>query len=62
MGVENEKERMSADIVRSDPKSPTAPVLPTVNPAIEKSEPATAKLHPSIYVMWAISQVLVIEI
>ena len=51
MGAENEKERVSAEVVRSDPSTPVAPVLPTVNPAVEKSEPPAAKLHPSIYVM-----------
>lgn len=51
MGVENEKERISAEVVRSDPSTPVAPVLPTVNPDVEKREPPAAKLHPSIYVI-----------
>lgn len=48
MGVENEKERVSAEIMRSDP--PTAPVLPTVNPDLEKSTPPASTLHPAVYV------------
>lgn len=51
MAVEPEKERISADVVRNEPESPVALVLPTVNPAAEKSEPPKAKLHPSVYVM-----------
>ncbi len=50
MGVENEKERVSAEVMRSGPASPTAPVLPTVNPAVEKSEPPASTLHPAVYV------------
>ena len=51
MGVENEKERISAEVVRSGPASPTAPVLPTVNPAVEKKEVPASTLHPAVYVM-----------
>lgn len=50
MGVEIEKERVSAEIMRSGLASPTAPVLPTVNPAAEKSEPPASTLHPAVYV------------
>ncbi len=46
-----EKERMSAEIVRSGPGSPSLPVLPTVNPEVEKREQPASKLHPSFYVM-----------
>ena len=51
MAVEPEKERISAEISRNAPESPTAPILPIVNPAVEKSDPPKAKLHPSIYIM-----------
>ncbi len=51
MTVEPEKERISAEVIRSGPESPGAPILPTVNPAVEKSEPPKAKLHPSVYIM-----------
>ncbi|MCJ1460531.1 hypothetical protein MMC28_010913 [Mycoblastus sanguinarius] len=46
-----EKERISAEITRSGPGSPTLPVLPTVNPAVEKNEPSVAKVHPAFYVI-----------
>ncbi|KAL8793022.1 MAG: hypothetical protein Q9195_004333 [Heterodermia aff. obscurata] len=52
MGVENEKERVSAEIVRSGPASSTAPVLPTVNPAVEKKEVPASTFHPAVYVMY----------
>ena len=52
MGVGGEKERVSAEVIRSDPASPTAPVLPTVNPAVEKREAPASKLHPAFYVMY----------
>ena len=48
----SEKERISAEIVRPGPDSPTAPVLPTVNPDVEKKEQPAAKLHPAFYVMY----------
>ena len=51
MAIEPEKERVSAEVIRNGPESPVAPVLPTVNPAVEKTEPPKAKLHPSVYVM-----------
>lgn len=53
MGVENEKERASAEIVRSSPVSPSEPVLPIVNPATleKKSEPPASKVHPALYVI-----------
>ena len=46
-----EKERVSAEISRSGPGSPTLPVLPTVNPDVEKKEQPASKLHPAFYVM-----------
>ncbi|KAK4143010.1 triose-phosphate transporter family-domain-containing protein [Dichotomopilus funicola] len=45
MGVE-EKTRASGD----QPREPNQPVLPTVNPEAEKSQPAKASLHPAVYV------------
>ena len=51
MAIEPEKERVSAEFIRNAPESPVAPVLPTVNPAVEKSEAPQAKLHSSVYVM-----------
>ena len=47
----SEKERVSTDIIRSGPGSPTLPVLPTVNPDVEKKEQPASKLHPAFYVM-----------
>ena len=52
MGVENEKERISAEVIRTSPASPVALVLPTVNPAVEKKEVPASKLHPAFYVMY----------
>ena len=48
----SEKERISAEIIRDGPATPTMPVLPTVNPEIEKREAPASKLHPAFYVMW----------
>ncbi|MCJ1464638.1 hypothetical protein MMC07_003251 [Pseudocyphellaria aurata] len=48
MGNDSEKERVSAEIVRS---VPDPPVLPTVNPALEKIEPPASKIHPAVYVI-----------
>lgn len=50
------KERLSSEYIRSDPGSPTAPVLPTVNPAVEKTVQDTpaAKIHPAFYVMYVL--------
>ncbi|KAF7888697.1 uncharacterized protein EAF02_003238 [Botrytis sinoallii] len=42
-----EKVRVSGEISRSA----DSPVLPTVNPAAEKSEPPKAAVHPAFYVM-----------
>ncbi|KAI9852930.1 MAG: hypothetical protein M1838_003724 [Thelocarpon superellum] len=52
MGIE-EKERLSGDI----PRSPAAasPVLPTVNPLAEKSDPPKPAIHPAFYVIAWIS-------
>lgn len=46
-----EKERLSGDIARSAPGSPMLPVLPTVNPEVEKQQQPSAKLHPAFYVI-----------
>lgn len=48
----SEKERVSAEIIRDGPATPTLPVLPTVNPEIEKRELPASKLHPAFYVMY----------
>lgn len=48
----SEKERISAEVIRDGPAAPTLPVLPTVNPEIEKREPPASQLHPAFYVMW----------
>lgn len=47
----SEKERISAEIIRDGPATPTMPVLPTVNPEIEKREAPASTLHPAFYVM-----------
>ncbi|KAF7190727.1 putative sugar phosphate/phosphate translocator [Pseudocercospora fuligena] len=46
----SEKERQSGEVER-----PAEPVLPTVNPAAEKSEPPKAGLHPAFYIATWIS-------
>jgi len=43
----NEKERQSGEQER---QGPDAPVLPTVNPLSEKSQPAKPALHPAVYI------------
>ena len=45
MGVE-EKTRASGEQVRGQ----NGPVLPTVNPQAEKSQPPKPSLHPALYV------------
>lgn len=57
MAVENGKERVSAEVIRSDPSSPTAPILPTVNPAVEKKEVPGSNIHPAIYVTYVFTVV-----
>ncbi len=47
MGAE-EKVRTSGEGSRGE----ASPVLPTVNPAVEKPEPPKPALHPSLYVMY----------
>ncbi|KAL6715265.1 hypothetical protein ACLMJK_007529 [Lecanora helva] len=47
----NEKERVSGEVIRSGPASPTVPVLPTVNPEVEKQQPPASKIHPAFYVI-----------
>jgi hypothetical protein len=42
----DEKIRVSGETPRA-----TTPVLPTVNPGLEKSKPAGAGIHPTFYVM-----------
>lgn len=44
----SEKERSSVDASRDTAQ----PVLPTVNPQAEKSEPQKASLHPSVYIAY----------
>lgn len=42
----DEKIRVSGETPRA-----TTPVLPTVNPGLEKSQSARASIHPTFYVM-----------
>lgn len=42
-----EKVRVSGEVSRPA----DAPILPTVNPAAEQSEPPKAAVHPAFYVM-----------
>lgn len=46
MGVD-EKTRVSGEVTREQ----DSPVLPTVNPEAQKSEPAKAAIHPAAYVV-----------
>lgn len=46
MGVD-EKTRVSGEVTREQ----DSPVLPTVNPEAQKSEPAKASIHPALYVV-----------
>lgn len=48
MGNDSEKERVSADFMRSKTGSP---ILPTTSPMIEKIEPPSSNVHPALYVM-----------
>ncbi|KAI9761552.1 MAG: hypothetical protein M4579_000943 [Chaenotheca gracillima] len=48
MGGE-EKERSSGETPR--PAEPNAPVLPVVNPSLEKPEPPSSSIHPAVYVV-----------
>ncbi|KAL9017694.1 MAG: hypothetical protein Q9185_004969 [Variospora sp. 1 TL-2023] len=53
MGVDGEKERISAEIIRSGAVSPSEPILPVVNPAIvseKRPETTASKIHPAFYV------------
>ncbi|KAL8721616.1 MAG: hypothetical protein Q9225_001740 [Loekoesia sp. 1 TL-2023] len=53
MGVDGEKERISAEIIRSGAVSPSEPVLPVVNPAVvseKKPDPPASNIHPAFYV------------
>lgn len=53
MGVDGEKERLSAEIIRSGAVSPSEPILPVVNPGIvgeKKPESPSSKIHPAFYV------------
>jgi len=44
-----EKARTSGDVVRP---AASAPVLPTVNPAVEKPASPQAAFHPAVYIMY----------
>jgi len=44
---QDEKVRVSGEETRADP---AAPILPTVNPAVEKSEPPKPSVHPAVYI------------
>ncbi|ORY11833.1 triose-phosphate transporter family-domain-containing protein [Clohesyomyces aquaticus] len=44
--MSEEKARVSAEAARD----PSAPVLPTVNPNAQKSEPEAASFHPAVYI------------
>lgn len=46
MSESEKKVRVSGEQPR-----PVEPVLPTVNPATEKTEPPKAALHPAVYVV-----------
>lgn len=54
MGADNEKDRISAELIRSGAVSPSEPILPVVNPAItneKKLDPsASSNIHPAFYV------------
>ncbi|KAL8762589.1 MAG: hypothetical protein Q9184_001443 [Pyrenodesmia sp. 2 TL-2023] len=53
MGVDGEKERMSAEITRSGAVSPSEPILPVVNPAAvseKRPDPPASNIHPAFYV------------
>ncbi|KAL8941413.1 MAG: hypothetical protein Q9216_002258 [Gyalolechia sp. 2 TL-2023] len=65
MGVDGEKERISAEITRSGAVSPSEPVLPVVNPAAvseKKPDPPVSNIHPAFYVsVWiALSSSIII--
>lgn len=45
MGAED-KTRASGD----SPREGSGPVLPTINPEVEKAQPPKASLHPAFYV------------
>lgn len=65
MGVEGEKERISAEITRSGAVSPSEPVLPVVNPAAvseKRPDPPASNIHPAFYVsVWiALSSSIII--
>ncbi|KAL8906915.1 MAG: hypothetical protein Q9207_001723 [Kuettlingeria erythrocarpa] len=53
MGVDGEKERMSAEITRSGAVSPSEPILPVVNPTAiseKRPDPPASNIHPAFYV------------
>lgn len=53
MGVDGEKERISAEITRSGAVSPSEPILPVVNPAAvseKRPDPPASNIHPAFYV------------
>lgn len=47
MGAD-EKTRVSGEVTREQ----DSPILPTVNPEAQKSEPAKAAIHPALYVVY----------
>ena len=47
-----EKVRVSGELSKPD----NSPILPTVNPLSEKSEPPKSALHPAAYVMSVLIQ------
>ncbi|KAL8738174.1 MAG: hypothetical protein Q9181_000987 [Wetmoreana brouardii] len=54
MGVDGEKERISAEITRDGAVSPSEPILPVVNPAIvseKKADPPASNIHPAFYII-----------
>lgn len=55
MNDSEKKDRLSSEYIRTDPASPVVPVLPTVNPAAEKSEAPAVKLHAAFYVAYVFS-------
>ncbi|TWU78802.1 hypothetical protein ED733_007214 [Metarhizium rileyi] len=46
--MSEEKSRVSGEVLRTESSSP---VLPTVNPAVENSQPSKSMVHPAFYVI-----------
>lgn len=51
--MSDSKERSSGDVPRNES---SAPMLPTVNPQTEKTEPAPSSLHPAFYITYGPSE------